>query len=253
MRRAAAALVAVLLLAACGTDTGNADDRADDGPLLVAAASDLLPAFEELGEAYTERTGREVTFTFGSSGQLAQQLRNGAPFEVFASADVRYVDEVLASGRGDAATRAAYALGRLAVWTQDEEVTLDQLGEPRFGRIAIANPEHAPYGRAAEQALRRAGVHDPARLVLGENVSDTLRLASSGNADVAVVALSLALARPGSHTVVPEEAHEPLVQALVVTAAPERSDAAGVFAELVISPGGQELLARHGFSPPPEG
>jgi molybdate transport system substrate-binding protein len=243
--RLVAPLVA-LLLAGCGSAQGSASD----GPLLVAAASDLQPAFRELGEIYTEQTGRPVTFTFGSSGQLAQQLANGAPYELFASADVRYVDQVLAAGRGEAGSKAEYALGRLAVWAQDEPVALDQLVEPRFGRIALANPEHAPYGRAAEQALSSVGALDPDRLVFGENVTDTLRLATSGNADVAVVALSVAQAAGGHVTPVPAEAHEPLRQALVVTGRPA---VAAPFADLVTSAEGRAVLARHGFAPPQGG
>ncbi|MEX2291831.1 MAG: molybdate ABC transporter substrate-binding protein [Mycobacteriales bacterium] len=241
--KALAAAALLVLLAGCGSAQGST--AAD--PLLVAAAADLLPAFRELGERYTEQTGRPVTFTFGSSGQLAQQLANGAPYELFASADVRYVDQVLAAGRGEASTKAEYALGRLAVWSRDAPVALDQLAEPRFGRIALANPEHAPYGRAAEQALRSAGALDPDRLVFGENVTDTLRLATSGNADVAVVALSVARTAGGHVTPVPAAAHEPLRQALVVTGRP---DAAAPFAELVTSHEGRAVLARHGFAPP---
>jgi molybdate transport system substrate-binding protein len=246
IRARLAAVLVLLLLAGCGSARGS---TADD-PLLVAAASDLQPAFRELGERYTQQTGRPVTFTFGSSGQLAQQLANGAPYDVFASADVRYVEQVLAAGRGEVGTQAEYALGRLAIWSRDEPVRLDQLAEPRFGRIALANPEHAPYGRAAEQALSSAGALDPDRLVFGENVTDTLRLATSGNADVAVVALSVAQTAEGHVTPVPAAAHEPLRQALVVTGRPA---AATLFAGLVTSDMGRAVLARHGFAPPQRG
>ena len=247
MIRAAAALLAVMLLAGCGTAEGSSTAGE---PLLVAAASDLQPAFRELGEIYTEQTGRPVTFTFGSSGQLAQQLENGAPYDVFASASVRYVDQVLSAGRGNAATKADYAVGRLAVWAQDAEVTLEDLAEPGIRRIAIANPEHAPYGLAAQQALESAGLDVQDRLVYGENVTDTLRLATSGNADVAIVALSLAMARGGRYSVVPESAHEPLRQALLVTAGADRVEDAQDFADLVASPEGRAVLARLGFRPP---
>ena len=246
-----ALLAAVLLLLAGCSAQASTEDR----PLLVAAASDLQPAFTELGELYEQQTGRSVTFTFGSSGQLAQQLENGAPFEVFASASVAYVDQVLAAGRGDAVSKADYAMGRLALWSRTNATaaaTVQQLAGPGFRRIAIANPEHAPYGLAAEQALQSAGIHDLVkdRLVYGENVSDTLRLASSGNADVALVALSLAQASGGRFTVVPASAHAPLRQALVVTAELDRIASARVFADLVTSPRGRAVLVRHGFSPP---
>lgn len=247
--RAATALLAMLLLA---TGCGATSAQPRETPLLVAAASDLAPAFTELGEDYTARTGREVTFTFGSSGQLAQQLVNGAPYDVFASASVGYVDQVLAAGRGDPGTEADYAYGRLVVWSPHEPVALEQLARPQVARIAVANPEHAPYGVAAVEALRSAGIHDRVRdrLVYGENVTDTLRLASSGNADVAVVALSLALASGGRHTLIPEHSHAPLRQALVVTAPEGPATDARAFADLVTSPAGRAVLDRHGFSLP---
>lgn len=235
-------LVLVLLLSGC-----SAQAATPQRPLLVAAASDLQPAFEELAQTYERDTGRAVTFTFGSSGQLAEQLKNGAPYELFASASDAYVDEVLRAGRGDAGSRADYAEGRLAVWTRGGLVALADLTLPRFRRIAIANPEHAPYGVAARQALPEE-LQD--RLVYGENVSDTLRLATSGNADAAVVALSLARARGGSWTEVPADAHAPLRQALLVTADPDRRTAAQAFADLVTGDAGQAVLARHGFAPP---
>lgn len=246
--RSVLALLLLVLATGCSSHTSAAEP-----PLLVAAAADLQPAFEELGRAYEEQTGEAVTFTFGSSGQLAEQLKNGAPYGVFASASDRYVDEVLRAGRGDPGTRAEYALGRLAVWTPERETTLEQLPEPRFRRIALANPEHAPYGSAAQQALQATGVSGrvQSRLVYGENVTDALRLATSGNADAAVVALSLVQDRgAGVHTVVPAEAHAPLRQALVVTAEPARAADARAFAALVTSDAGQRVLARHGFSPP---
>jgi molybdate transport system substrate-binding protein len=237
-------LVLLLLLTGC-----SAQAAPPERPLLVAAASDLQPAFAELGREYEQRTGRSVTFTFGSSGQLSEQLKNGAPYEVFASASADYVDEVLRAGRGDEGSRADYALGRLAVWTPDEPAALGDLVQPRFRRIAIAHPEHAPYGVAAREALAGLPVGD--RLVYGENVSDALRLATSGNADAAVVALSLARARPGgSWTEVPADAHAPLHQALLVTADSDRRAAAQGFADLVTGDDGQAVLARHDFSPP---
>ncbi|HUF33918.1 MAG TPA: molybdate ABC transporter substrate-binding protein [Acidimicrobiales bacterium] len=251
-RRLVVALVPLLLgaLAACG------DGGTRDGQLLVAAASDLRPAFEELGRRHQEATGTSVTFTFGSSGLLARQIANGAPYDVFASADERFVDDVIAAGRGDAATKAHYAIGRIVVWTRpgaDPAVAIEDLEDDDIARIAIANPDHAPYGRAAEQALGSAGVLDGVRdrLVYGENISDTQRLVQSGNADVGVIALSLALASPeGDHVMVPATLHEPLDQALVVTAGSARSEAGRAFAALVVSEEGREVLRRFGFGPP---
>jgi molybdate transport system substrate-binding protein len=242
----AALLVAAVAIAGCGAATGGGGEA---GRISVAAASDLRPAFEELGATFERRTGVEVRLTFGSSGQLARQLADGAPFDLFGSADVAYVDQVLESGRGDPETKATYAFGRIVVWAPERELRLGDLGDPGVRTVAIANPEHAPYGRAAREALERSGVVDDVepKLVLGENVSDTLRLAQSGNADAAIVALSLARASQGRWSLVPERLHERLEQALVVTGEGGRGEAAGRFAAFVGSPEGRRVMRRYGF------
>jgi molybdate transport system substrate-binding protein len=223
--------------------------------LLVAGASDLRPAFEEIGKTFAKQTGTKVTFSFGSSGQLAQQVANGAPFDVFASADERYIDQVLSKGIGDPATRATYAFGRLALWvpgrTDKQTINVADLAKPFIKRIAIANPEHAPYGVAAVQALESAKVYASVskKLVYGENVSDTYRLATSGNADAALVSLSLVIANraKGQYVVVPANAHTPLEQALVVTATPSRSSSAKAFVSMVSSTAGRTVMRKYGF------
>lgn len=263
MRHGWVVLAALLLLGVPGC--GSAEAVSSD-PLLVAAASDLLPAFTELGESFEERTGRAVRFSFGSSGQLAQQIAAGAPFDVFASADAAFVDAVVAAGRGDTATQHTYASGRLVLWSASGRwAGWDGLpalaGDPAVGTIAIANPEHAPYGRAAREALDATGVLDAVgdRLVLGENVSDTQRLAATGNADAAVIALSLALAADerdpdeGRWVLIDEHLHAPLRQQLVVTAFDdERAGAAASFVELVGSEEGRRIMRRFGFLLPGE-
>ncbi|MCC5951457.1 MAG: molybdate ABC transporter substrate-binding protein [Acidimicrobiia bacterium] len=260
----APAVALAAALAGCGSDpdttTGSAT-RAAVEDITVAAASDLRVAFEELGASFTDATGTEVTFSFGSSGQLKQQVLNGAPFDVFASANVAFVDEVVAAGRADGATQATYGFGRIVVYTDspgpNAVTTLDGLAAAEVRNVAIANPEHAPYGLAAEQALRAVGVWDEVRpkLVLGENVSDTLRLATTGNADVAIVALSLVAAvDDGTWTLVDDALHEPLEQALVATDVdPTKAEAARAFVDHVTSPAGREVLRRYGFVLPDEG
>jgi molybdate transport system substrate-binding protein len=260
-RAGVAAALALLVVAGCGGGreggTGPAASGGDGGAITVAAASDLRFAFEELGGRFTEETGVEVTFSFGSSGQLREQIVNGAPFDVFASANVEFVDAVIEAGRGDPATKADYAIGRLALWSPpgvELPGAIDDLTDPRYERIAIANPEHAPYGLAAEQALATAGVLDAVRdrLVFGENISDTLRIARSGNADVGIVALSLAVADDAPYLLLDEELHEPLRQALVVTASGAGGDDARAFGAFVSSPTGREVMVRHGFGLPGE-
>lgn len=256
MRRSRIALAVAALAVLAGACGG--EDAAASGSIRVAAASDLRIAFEELGEAFTAETGVEVVFSFGSSGQLREQIVNGAPFDLFASADVAYVDDVVDAGRGDAGTVADYALGRLALVAASGHplpAAVEDLADPEHRRVAIANPEHAPYGVAAEDALASAGVLDAVRdrLVLGENISDTLRIVESGNADVGIVALSLVAASDTPHTPVLAEQHAPLRQALVVLGEGERADDARAFAELVTGPEGRSVLVAHGFDLPTEG
>lgn len=254
MRRAVGLLVAALLAVACGDDAGRAPDR-----LLVAAASDLRPAFEELGERFTAETGTPVGFDFGSSGQLAQRLIEGAGFDLYASANVAFVEQVLAEGVGDAATRRTYAFGRLVIWAPADRWAgwqrLEDVAEDEgVVNLAIANPEHAPYGAAAEEALVATGAMAAVtdRLVFGENISDTQRLVETGNADVGILALSLAVAADergvGEWVLIDEDLHAPLQQELVVTATdPDRAAAARTFADLVDSEEGRTIMRRFGF------
>lgn len=252
-RPIAAAIVLVVagsVAPACGGDRAS-------GTITVAAASNLRPAFEELGATLTEQTGVDVTFSFASSGQLQEQIVNGAPFDLFASADESYVEEVIRSGHGIAETRAHYADGLLALWSPagvPRPSSVSELAGDAYRRIAIANPTHAPYGVAAREALVAAGIHDrvAGRLVYGENIADTFRIARSGNADVGIVALSLVIAEGGAHTIVPAELHGPLRQVLVVTSSGERGRDARRFARLVTSAEGQAVLRRYGFTTPTE-
>ena len=257
-----AAFAAVALLAtACGAD---ARAVSADEPLLIAGASDLLPAFTVLGEQFEEATGEQVVFSFGSSGQLAQQLIEGAPMDLYASANVAFVEQVLDAGVGDPATQTTYAFGRITIWSPDDAwsdwQSLDDVAaDEDIEFIAIANPEHAPYGLAARQAFETAGLWDTVqpRLVFGENISDTQRLAASGNADVAIVALSLALAADeagdGQFTLLDEDLHEPLQQDLVVTAEdPARAELANRFVDVVNSEDGRQVMRRFGFLLPGE-
>jgi molybdate transport system substrate-binding protein len=253
--RGLVAALAVLALTACGSALGQSGDE----ELLVAAAADLRPAFDRLAASFEAETGQAVTVVYGSSGQLAQQLIEGAPADLYASANVRYVEEVLAAGRGDASTTATYAFGRIALWAPAEAwggwTDLAALaGDPAVDTIAIANPSHAPYGAAAREAREAAGVGGAGadRLVLGEHIADTHRLAASGNADAAITALSLALAADdGEWLLLPEELHDPLEQALVIVADDrERAELAARFVAHVNS--GREVMRRYGFLLPGE-
>ena len=164
---------------------------------------------------------------------------------------------MVAAGRGDEATIQTYGFGRLVVWSPDvASRSVEALADPKARTVAIANPEHAPYGRAACQALQTAGVWDAVepKLVLGDNVSDTLRLATSGNADAAIVALSLVAGDgPGEWSDVPASLYDPLEQALVVTAKdPERAGTARSFATFLATPTSRATMQHHGFVLPGE-
>jgi molybdate transport system substrate-binding protein len=247
--------VVAAVLAAAGVSCGR--PRQAEEPLRVAAAADLAKAFEEVGRAFEARTGRTVTLTLGSSGLLARQIAEGAPFDVYASANASFVDDVVKAGACFGDTRAMYARGRIVVWTRQDvppPASLADLADGRFKQVAIANPEHAPYGRAAQQALSSLGLWDTVKpkLVYGENVQQALQFAQSGNADAALVALSLALVSDGNRVDVAAELHQPLDQALVVCKGSGRRDAATGFATFVGSDEGRAIMRRYGFLLPGE-
>ncbi len=260
---AGAVAVALLLLAAAplvaGCDGAPADR--EDPPLLVLAASDLQMAFEEIVPRFRDLTGQRVEVVLGSTGNLAAQIRHGAPADLFFAADETFLDDLIEAGRIDPGSRRLYAIGRLALVAppgREPPAEIAALADPGFRVIAIANPEHAPYGRAGREALRRAGVWETVRprLVLGENIAHSYQFTRTGNADAAVVALSLVVGIPGGgvpHTVVPVELHAPLRQAAGVVADSRREAAARRFLDFVLSEEGQGILARYGFEDPADG
>lgn len=226
----------------------------------IAAASDLTAAFGELGEAFAKKTGVTPTFSFGSTGLLAKQLDQGAPFDVFAAASASYVEQVTAAGACDAASRSMYARGRLVLWWRKgaavaPPTSLADLADPRFVHVSIANPEHAPYGRAAEDALEHAGalLTVKPKLVFGENVQQALQLAATGNADVAVVALSLAIrSDEGAYLAVDPSQHAPIDQAMVLCRHGRGGALGKQFTEFVASPEGRRIMRSYGFLLPGE-
>lgn len=228
--------------------------------LTVAAAADLTPAFQELGALFTQQTGIGVTFSFGSTGQLTQQIEQGAPVDVFAAANQSYINELEQAGLVIPDTIALYAQGRLTIWTwADSPLTftsLDDLTQETVKRIAIANPEHAPYGVAAREALESAGLWDivQPKLILAENAAQTMQYAQTGNVDVALAALSLSVAAGdgGRYVLIPGELHNPLNQALAVVSSTKYEAEARQFAAFVNSEAGREIMRRYGFILPGE-
>jgi molybdate transport system substrate-binding protein len=225
--------------------------------LRVAAAADLALAFRDIGAAYQKQYGQPVVFSFGSTGLLAKQISQGAPFDLFAAANSSFADDVIRDGACLADSKALYARGRIVLWARSGAPnSVRELADPRFVKIAIANPEHAPYGRAAMEALQQAGVWEAVRprLVYGENVQQTLQFAETGNAEVAVVALSLAIVSGGEYLEVPAELHRPIDQALVVCSRqPDAAAAARRFSGFVNGESGRAIMRRYGFLLPGEG
>jgi molybdate transport system substrate-binding protein len=224
--------------------------------LTVAAASDLTQAFEELGREFETNNKTKVVFVFGSTGMLTRQIENGAPMDVFAAANVDYVNQLEQKGLITPGTKAIYARGRITMWTTADSPlklsAISDLRRPDVKRIAIANPDHAPYGLAAQQALQKAGLWEEVKpkLVYGDNIRQTLQYAETGNVDVAIVALSLSQQSKGRWVVIPEELHEPIDQGLAVIKGTKNETAARAFAAFVTGPRGREILAKYGFAFP---
>jgi molybdate transport system substrate-binding protein len=227
----------------------------------VAAASDLKFALDELIVRFGEkRPGVKVEPTYGSSGNIHAQLRQRAPYDMYLSADIAYPRDLVMRLIGTPADLFAYATGRLVLWVPNasslpiERYGLRALNNAR--RIAIANPRHAPYGRAAEAAMRRAGVWALAerRLVLAENVAQAAQFVESRAADVGVIAKSLALAEPmrvsGRYWEIPENMHPPLEQGGLILPWASSRAAARDFQQYLTSAEGRRILERFGFDPP---
>jgi molybdate transport system substrate-binding protein len=237
-----------------GTGPGTGTGRKGE-PLRVAAAADLAVAFGEVGAAFEKSSGKKVEFSFGSTGLLAKQISEGAPFDVFAAANVTYVDDVVRANACDGATKQLYARGRIVVWASDKSALpagIEGLRDPKYAKIAIANPDHAPYGLAAQQAMTKTGIWADVkpRAVYGENVQQTLMFAQSGNAEVAIVALSLAVNAKGGYVPIDAALHEPLDQAMVVCkggAAGGKPNEARTFLEFVASEPGHAIMRKYGF------
>ena len=239
----------------------STDLRAQQHSVRVAAAADLKFAMEELAKKFENKTGARVDVSYGSSGNFFSQLQNGAPFDLFFSADVEYPRKLEAAGFAEPGTLGDYALGRIVIWMPDDSsVDLAKEGwnallDPGVQKIAIANPELAPYGRAAASALKKAGIYEQvkAKLVYGENISQAAQFVQSGNAQAGVIALSLTFApgmKRGKVWQIPAEMHPPIEQGAVLLKNARNRPAAQAFLNFVKSAAGKEVLEQHGFSAP---
>lgn len=243
--------------------TAGACDRGQAATLSIAAASDLRYALDELTGVFREsHPGVRVETVYGSSGNFYAQIVNGAPFDLFLSADVAYVRLLDERGLVQSSSLFRYAQGRIAVWVPLSSPLdvgrrgLDVLTDASVSHVAIANPQHAPYGRAAEAALRSAGLFDQVgpRLVLGENISQALQFVQSGSADAGIVALSLAVAPPvaraGRYWLIPEDMHPPIDQGGAILRATKHAAAAEAFRTFLLGDEARAVLGRYGFVTP---
>ncbi|MCI0417867.1 MAG: molybdate ABC transporter substrate-binding protein [Acidobacteria bacterium] len=222
----------------------------------VAAASDLTPAFTEMGARLELRKSLKAVFSFGSSGLLSKQIEQGAPFDLFAAASEGFVDRLESQQLILEGSRRIFAHGRLVIWQRQDSATvvnaLEDLAQPAIRRIAIANPEHAPYGLAARQALESKRLWETVKekVVFGENVAQAFQFAQTGNAEAAIVAQSLAVRPEGRTVPVDPGAHAPIQQTLCILRRSQQTAACRQFIEFLDSPEGRSILERYGFVVP---
>jgi molybdate transport system substrate-binding protein len=229
------------------------------GELTLAAAADLSAALKEIGNSYERKSGVRLKLSFGSSGMLTQEIQNGAPFDVFLSADMDYPRQLIATGAADPNSLLQYAVGKLVLWEPaDSGLDLQHEGmnillDPAVKKIAIANPQHAPYGRAAVAALKHAGLYDRVsdRLVMGESVAQAAQFVESGNAQAGFVALAHAVAPgmqgKGKFWEVPADAYPPLAQGAVVLTHSQHKEQGMAFLHYLQSNEAMDLLRKYGF------
>ena len=229
--------------------------------ITIAAAADLKFAMDELVSDFKKANpGAEVDVVYGSSGNFFSQINQGAPYDLFFSADIMYPQQLVTAGLA-ASDAKPYASGRIVLWSGSldaSRMTLESLADPKITRIAIANPQHAPYGKRAQEALQAAGLWDKIqpKLVFGENIAQTAQFVESGNAQVGIIALSLAvnpeLASKGGYWLVPEKLHQPLEQAYIITKRAENNALARGFADFMDGKPARTIMIKYGFALPGE-
>jgi len=248
-------LVSLLALALVVPPPANAEQ------ITVAAAADLTFAFQDIAAQFQKDTGNSVKLSFGSSGNFFSQIENGAPYDLFFSADINYPQKLEAAGLVEPGSLYRYAEGKIVLWVpNDSPVDLSRglkaLLEPGVQKIAIANPEHAPYGRAAVAALQREQIYDAVRdkLVLGENISQAAQFVLSSDADAGILALSLTLAPAmkgkGRTFEIPRSSYPRIEQASVILKSSRKKLLAQQFVDYLRRPTTVALMRRFGFVAP---
>lgn len=248
-------LYALLALLALPFNTAHAEK------ITIAAAADLQFAMDEIVAEFSRINPSDtVAVIYGSSGKFHTQIQQGAPYDFFFSADIAFPRELKRAGLAASEVKP-YALGRIVLWSKTLDastLTLTDLTDPKIARIAIANPRHAPYGRRAEEALRAAGVWEKVekKLVLGENISQTAQFVQTGNAQVGIIALALAinpeLAKAGNYGMISDTLHQPLEQGFVILARAKNNQLATRFADYMGSAPARAVMTRYGFVLPAE-
>ena len=228
----------------------------------VAAAADLNYAMKDLAARFEQKTGNKVDLSFGASGNFYSQIQNGAPFDLFFSADLDYAKKLAEAGKIESASVRTCAVGHLVLWVPNSskldpaKLKMDLLLDPSIKKIAVANAQNAPYGRAGMAALEHFGLKDKVadKLVLGENISQTAQFVQSGNAQAGLIALSLAMSPAmkdaGKYWEVPQDAYPEIQQGVGILSASKHKQAAQAFIDYISSPEGTAVLEQYGFRVP---
>jgi molybdate transport system substrate-binding protein len=229
--------------------------------ITVAAAADLQFAMQDVAARFQKETGTSIKLISGSSGNFFQQIQNGAPFDMFFSANLDYPRKLEAAGLTEPGTFYQYATGKIVIWVPNDSKVdlspgLQSLLNPGLKKIAIANPQHAPYGQAAVAAMKKEGVYEQVsgKLVLGENISQTASFVMSGSADAGIVALALALSpamkEKGRYVEVPAADYPPIEQACVILKSSSQKNTARAFLDFIKTPAMADLFRSYGFAVP---
>ncbi|MFN2513360.1 MAG: molybdate ABC transporter substrate-binding protein [Pyrinomonadaceae bacterium] len=247
--------ITLISFSACSGRTAR-NGEPPPSEIVVAAAANLTDAFQEFGRRFSDRTGIRVILSFGSTADLAKQIENGAPFDIFAAADSAHVEALEQKGLISLGTRALYARGSLVLWAPSgSTIYLEQvedLQRKEVERVAIAKPDIAPYGQAAVETLKALRIWDQVepKVVYGMNVSQVKQFVSSGNAEAGFLPRALVKPGEGHYIEIREELHQPVDQALAVLKASNNQEAARRFVDYVLSPEGQLILREYGYKPP---
>lgn len=249
----ACSLVSLIFVLSIGPACRQANQSIDEGEIIVAAAANLTDSFPELAQEFTRQSGIKIVLSFGSTADLAKQIENGAPFDVFAAADVVHVSTLEQKGLITSGTVGRYARGSLIIWASDASrfklERVEDLTDKSIERVAIAKPDVAPYGAAAVEMLRALNLWEKIepKVVYGMNVSQVKQYVSSANAEVGFLPLSLVQDGRGKYLEIDEKLHRPINQAFGVVHASRKKDAARRFNAFVLSPEGQKILQKHGY------